>query len=243
MRRRLAFAVAVAWLATVGATQALPDRPSEFLFDFADLLYPDDETTIRAVCRQLYESRGIELYVVTIPSLPREVDRAFTPRGTGDGIDWYARSLLERWHVKKGILLAVAREQRRAALECIGRVPQRNRAHRELVMSRLMAAFRAGESSPGLVQAVTDMARFARAPESRSEGEPALLQALGIAIVVVLIPLLAGLIVLGGTHDPRRRRARRTRPLATGRASPFSARNRFARPSHESTGGGMAGGF
>ena len=84
--------------------------PLGYVSDYADLIEPDWQGRIRAVCKELEDRTGVEMIVVTIPTAsPRSHARE------------YAEGLYKEWHIgaaqqERGILLLASLKERQAVV-------------------------------------------------------------------------------------------------------------------------------
>jgi uncharacterized protein len=108
------------WLVWAGASQAsLYDRPNEraslpgpmgYVSDHARVLDDEWKERIRSVCQDLERKTGVEMVVVTVPSI-----KPFTSANE------YATALYEKWGIgstqqEHGVLVLVAVQERQAAM-------------------------------------------------------------------------------------------------------------------------------
>jgi uncharacterized protein len=87
----------------------LPD-PRGYVSDYANVLDDDWKARIRSVCQDLERKTGIEMVVVTVPTIK--------PFGSAND---YATAIYERWGIgstqqEHGVLVLVAVEERQAAM-------------------------------------------------------------------------------------------------------------------------------
>lgn len=106
-------------LYSVAAQAALYERPKErsplpgpmgYVSDYAQVLEPEWRDRIRSVCQDLERKTGVEMVVVTVPSI-----RPFASANE------YATALYEKWGIgsaqqEHGVMVLVAVEERQAAM-------------------------------------------------------------------------------------------------------------------------------
>lgn len=147
----------ILWPQFVGATSRpsieLP-TPLGYVSDYADVLTPEWESRIRSICRDLEERAGVEMIVVTMPTIqPLTSARD------------YVSQLYEGWRIgtaqqEQGILLLIAREERQAVV-ALGRnllsvIPPS--LLDELTTASLTPMFRTSEFGKGLHRASVKLA-------------------------------------------------------------------------------------
>jgi uncharacterized protein len=196
--------VAWLWLLPVAARAQLQTdqllrslRPSADVSDFAGILTPEEEASLEGRCRQLRQTTGAQLAVVTLQSME------------GGQIDDFAVKLFERWGIgqqdrNNGVLLLVAIEDRKARIEVgYGLEPILPDALAGRILDEeLFPAFRQQRYADGLNAAV---ARIALIVE-KNEPAPANLRqprgqnnALSVVVVMLSLFVAVGSFVLGSS--------------------------------------------
>jgi uncharacterized protein len=209
--------------------QTFPERPGprEFVLDEAGLVDASDRSAVRDMCDALLSERKIPIVVVTI--------RALGDHGARD-VEAYARALFDHWGIgsrerNRGVLLLVARRDRRARIELgAGWAGTANRQC-EAVMEALMSSFRRGDYSQGLRVAVSQLADMARGrtPKRVSGSGGSGRGAIPWFTIVIFVGIVCVAIYAGSrrTRPSARRRRRRTGGSTRTRIGRLSARRRF----------------
>lgn len=155
----VALVIAAPTLADVTFPERIGQR--EFILDEADLISDADEQTIRTICDTLLTERQIPIIVVTIDSLADYGARHMT-------IEQYAFDLFNEWEIgfadyNYGILLLVARNDRKARIELGADWGREHDGAAQKVMDRLIIAnFKKSEFSTGILQGVEGLDNMAR---------------------------------------------------------------------------------
>src|SRR5579884_1316828 len=189
----LVFGVEIA-TATPSDRPSLPE-PLGYVSDHAGVLDPDWKARIRSVCQDLERKTGVEMVVVTVPSLA-----AF--RSAND----YASAIYQRWGVgsaqkEHGLLLLASIEERQAAVTVgkglVGRITQ------PLILDvgrqYLDPAFRDGRFGEGLYR--TTVALAAQMQEIRV-GETAHRHLKGLGTVLTVLTFLGAVVFLWWISRP-----------------------------------------
>ncbi|MCY4614627.1 MAG: TPM domain-containing protein [Nitrospira sp.] len=93
-----------------GEKKSVFPTPLGYVSDYADLIEPDWQSQIRAVCKELEDRTGVEMIVVTIETA--------SPHSHARG---YAQGLYKEWHIgaaqqEKGMLLLASLKERQAVV-------------------------------------------------------------------------------------------------------------------------------
>jgi uncharacterized protein len=189
-------------LAQNSISSPYPQRQSATINDYAGILLPADKARIQESLQQLKASTGIEVVLVTVPSIQ--------VYETGDPtFEAFATNLFNTWGIGDGIrndgVLVLFSEGDRAVRIELGRgYSSAYDARMQAVINQYMLPrFRAAEYSAGLyegTQALID--QFTRPAPTDIEVIPAILDAApwmkGFVVVVVLAAGLAGVASIMG---------------------------------------------
>lgn len=170
----------------------LPPR-GEYVVDAAALLSPDDRDALNAVATVLMMDEEVPLIVVTITSM---VDYGAVSLSIED----YARRLFDHWGIGSqarnyGMLVLVARDDRRARIEFGAGFANRYNDEAEIIMQDLMLpAFKRGAFGAGLVDAAYALDSLARGlglPRTRIDPITYAPLALlgGVALIMLIVNL------------------------------------------------------
>lgn len=174
--------------------EGLP-RPTRgtFVVDRAGLITSDDLTRVRTDCARLMaESEGeVPLLVVTIRS-KRDYD------GSGLSIERFARKLFDKWGIgqragkNRGILLLVARNDRRARIELGGGWSGKlDDACVEIMNERMVPRFKDGDYSGGIAEGVRCLCSVARGGDLPSDWSAKRVVPWAIVTLVVVVSALS----------------------------------------------------
>ena len=110
MKPARTLALAILFLANLAAAQAIPQRPTGYVNDFAHVLSSGTIDQLDDVCRQIDEKAHAQIAVVTIQSLG------------GSDIESYAVDLFKKWGIgdkagNRGVLILLAAEDHRYRIE------------------------------------------------------------------------------------------------------------------------------
>ncbi len=167
--------------------QNLP-TPLGYVSDYAHLLDEEWHKQIRSVCKDLESSSGIEMLVVTLPSI--------SPLSHAQE---YASRLYEAWRIgtaqqERGILLLVAVKERQAVV-VVGKnllpilTPQELD---EISLKHLRPMFRSGEYGINIYRSAVSLSTLAaRAPVQKDRPTPQRSAPFWMNIVVVVLMLYA----------------------------------------------------
>jgi uncharacterized protein len=143
-----------------------PPEPRAFVADYANLIAPEDEEAIRALCDKLLTERAIPIVVVTITSMAN----VGMP---GMRIETFANILFDQWGIgyeqvqneswNRGILFLVSQGDRKARIE-LGAdwAHDYDRAASEIMDGIIVPAFKRSDFSGGIVAGVDGLDKMAR---------------------------------------------------------------------------------
>jgi uncharacterized protein len=143
-----------------------PPGSHEFIVDKGYEINDEDETTIQEICDKLLSDKGTRMVVVTITSMAD-----FGQRGAR--IESYAARLYDQWGKrqkgswgdkwKKGILLLVSIEDRKARIELGSNWKhEKNRQCRTIMSDQIVYHFKRGNYSKGITAGVIALDKMAR---------------------------------------------------------------------------------
>ncbi len=172
-------------LLTASPLQALEitlDRPGEreFVRDNANLLSPQDETEIRALCDKLLTDKATPIIVITINKMSDH-------GGEGLRIETFARLLFDQWQIghaqlngqiwNTGILVLVSQGDRKARIELgAGWKRDKDQLAQQIMDEQIIPRFKQQDFSGGIkagVVALNAMARELQMPVSQKSQVPA----------------------------------------------------------------------
>ncbi len=182
------------------AVEITLERPGEreFVRDLADMIDADAETHIRQLCDRLLRDKATPIIVVTIQSMAEH-------GGEGMRIETFATLLFNQWQIghaelgkqywNTGILLLVSKGDRKARIELgAGWGHREDALCRQIMDQYIIAQFKRGRFSEGIVagvEALDTMARRLELPSrprsARRSVLPIVLLGLGIFTVVSLV--------------------------------------------------------
>ena len=173
------------FLLTASPLQALEitlDRPGEreFVRDNANLLSPQDETEIRALCDKLLTDKATPIIVITINKMSDH-------GGQGLRIETFARLLFDQWQIghaqrngqiwNTGILVLVSQGDRKARIELgAGWKRDKDQLAQQIMDEQIIPRFKQQDFSGGIkagVVALNAMARELQMPVSQKSSVPA----------------------------------------------------------------------
>ncbi len=146
-----------------------PPPPGEFVLDLAELLSPEEEQALNELGAAVLSEKAVPIIVVTI-------DRMADYGGAGMRIETFATLLYNQWEIgheqfgkdywNKGALLLVAYGDRFARIELgDGFERQHDDMAREIMDEQIIARFKSGNFSGGVVGGAEALAAMAREEE------------------------------------------------------------------------------
>ena len=138
-------------LPSSAAAASLPAPMDDYINDFAGVLKPADEQSIRTLLEGTRSQTGQEIVLVTIESVSDYAD-------AGTTIESFATALFNDWGIGKkdsnnGVLILFANKDRKVRIELgAGFGSQYDAAMREVVDGRMLPYFRDGDYSRGLYE-------------------------------------------------------------------------------------------
>lgn len=138
-----------------------PPPPGRFVRDLAGLVGDKDEAEIQKTCAALLKDRATPIIVVTIESMAKHGGKGLT-------IEMFAKGLFDQWSVgeaatNKGILLLVAKDDRRARIELGAGWSRTKDAECQRIMDEaIIPRFKKDEFSAGITAGVQRLAKMAR---------------------------------------------------------------------------------
>lgn len=168
-----------------------PEPPPEntFFLDAANLLSRAEEQELNTVAFALMYDEKVPMIFVTVPSLAAYGSAEF-------GIEHYAGALFDHWGIGSqarnyGILVLVAKADRRARIEFGAAYRNRHNQDAEYIMQNLMIpAFKRGAFGSGLIEAAYGLDNLARGLELPKAEMPLFLVAPLVLIALVALGLL-----------------------------------------------------
>lgn len=158
------------------------DRPGEreFVRDNANLISPQDETEIRALCDKLLTDKATPIIVITINKMSDH-------GGEGLRIETFARLLFDQWQIghaqlngqiwNTGILVLVSQGDRKARIELgAGWKRDKDQLSQQIMDEQIIPRFKQQDFSGGIkagVVALNAMARELQMPVSQKSQVPA----------------------------------------------------------------------
>ena len=130
------------------------DPDSGYITDIADLLSDAQEESLEKLLYRTQEDKGVEIIVVTIHSI---ADFRGTPNGS---IEVFARALFDKYGIgnrpaNEGVLLLVARKDRKARIELgAGYGRRRDAAARRIMSRKIVPCFRIDAYDEGITRGV-----------------------------------------------------------------------------------------
>ena len=191
----LLLALLAAPVVSASAEPRFPERPPEgqYVVDTIGLLSPADRAALNAVSNVLMMDERVPLLTVIVSSL---VDY----NAVSYSIDGYARALFDHWGIGSqarnyGMLVLVARDDRRARIEFGAGFANRYNAEAEEIMQDMMLpAFKRGAYGAGLVDAAYALDGVARGLGlPQVQFDPLLYAPLALIGGIVLILLIVNL--------------------------------------------------
>ncbi len=174
----------ILWLAAspLQALEITLDRPGEreFVRDNANLLSPQDETEIRALCDKLLTDKATPIIVITINNMSDH-------GGAGLRIETFARLLFDQWQIghaqlngqiwNTGILVLVSQGDRKARIELgAGWKRDKDQLAQQIMDEQIIPRFKQQDFSGGIkagVVALNAMARELQLPVLQKSQVPA----------------------------------------------------------------------
>jgi uncharacterized protein len=149
------------------SAQNYPDRPTEFVSDFADILDEETEQRITATLTELKQSRDAEMKLVTINSI---ADYGF------DGeIEPFATDLFNYWGIgdatrNDGILMLIAIKDRAMRIELGTGYPQHlDQTAKTIIDEIMIPQFKSGNYANGIEKGVYEASHLIHLDASKSE--------------------------------------------------------------------------
>jgi uncharacterized protein len=160
-------AILLAGVLTVfSVAQGDPQLPSRTgaVVDAADIIRPNQEQALAAKAESLKSQSGVELVVVTLPSLQ------------GYSIERWGRDLGNRWQVggsaARGVVLIVAPNDREVRIEVGDGLPLSDSTAASIISNVIVPQFRSGEMSGGIMAGVDAIARAATGSKAQGSSAP-----------------------------------------------------------------------
>lgn len=145
----LLFLLVSAWCGVVSAIFVVPEKPTSYVNDYANLLSTEGKQTLETTLKSFTASTTNEIAVVTVPSLD------------GDSIERYAVTLFTKWKIgtekhDNGVLLLISRDDRKARIEVgyglEGALPDVLAS--QILNDTLIPQFKEGHIDAGIIGAV-----------------------------------------------------------------------------------------
>lgn len=171
---RIAAAALALALAVVGGADAqkYPHEPGSGIADLANVLSAAEEDSIRNVLHGLRSDPGVEVRVLTIPSLASQNAREST-------VPEFATAVYNYWNLgygqkQDGVLVLLSVADREARIELGDGVPASQDERMQRVMDeRMVPRFRDGDMSGGMLAGVVAIAESFRDPTTFTTSAPA----------------------------------------------------------------------
>ena len=163
MRSLSALLLGAAVLAAPLRAQEYPTEPGDGIADLANVIAPADADSIRAILYALRSDPGVEVRVLTIPSVAEY-------RTASGSVPAFATGVYNEWRLgydqrQDGVLVLLSVADREARIELGDNVPAAQDARMQRVMDEVMVPhFRAARMSAGMLDGVRAIARSFRDP-------------------------------------------------------------------------------
>ena len=138
-------------------TGALPGWTEVYVNDYADLLGPEAEATLRDQVRDVWRETGVELTILTLPTM-----RAY---GHDGPIEPFATRLFNAWGIgdarrNDGVLILVARQDRMMRIELgAGYAPLWDQRMKQVIDEAFLPAFRRDDYEGGIMEGAAETIR------------------------------------------------------------------------------------
>lgn len=191
MLRILVLLLACVLAAPAAAETRFPERPAEnkFVLDKAGLLSQAEEQELNNIAFALMYDEKVPIIFVTLPSLAEYGAAEF-------GIEYYAGALFDYWGIGSqarnyGVLVLVAKGERRARIEFGAAYRQRYNQDAEYIMqNNMIPAFKRGAFGTGLIDAAYGLDNLARGLELPKAKIPLMLLAPLLALALFALGFL-----------------------------------------------------
>lgn len=146
--------------------QTYPDRPAEFVSDFANIMDDEEEQRITLSLSDLKQSRDLEMKIVTINTM---ADYGFTGE-----IEPFATGLFNYWGIgdanrNDGILMLIAIDDRAMRIELGAGYPTHlNQTAKTIIEEIMIPHFKNGNYTYGIEKAVFEISHLIRLDSTES---------------------------------------------------------------------------
>jgi uncharacterized protein len=148
--------VYVAYVCAGTIAQPFPTRKDPWINDFANLINPQDTSTIEALCKQIYEQELASIVICTIESIPKT-------KKEYENITLYGSDLSNHWDIGRkdvddGLLILISRKDRKAAI-CTGYLTEYFLPDAEagrILRTFMFPKFKNGQYGEGIIAGITE---------------------------------------------------------------------------------------